>query len=81
MERTDYLFLVMGILLFVSILWEASIIYQMYANADEVTCNWLWCEFKETKRTIEQNTITEINQQCFRSGIEINCSELEEYPI
>lgn len=41
-----------------------------FTGAQEITCNWLWCEFK--------NTITEINQTCYLNNQLVNCSEITQ---
>ena len=59
------------IILIISILFESSILAYGYINADEVNCNFLWCEFTKT------NTFSEVtsNSKCFINGEEINCSD------
>lgn len=56
--------------LIVGAIFELSIIGIAYFNADEVNCNFLWCEFKTTHSTLEQNS------ECYQNGIKINCSDI-----
>ena len=58
--------------LIVAIIFESSILYLSYANADEIKCNWLWCEFKTTRENIDIS----INSECSQNGVKINCSEI-----
>ena len=56
--------------------FELVILGIAFFGADEVDCNLLWCEFKTTRRTIENNTIISSNSECYQNGIKINCSEM-----
>ena len=56
--------------------FELVILGIAFFGADEIDCNLLWCEFKTTKRTIENNTIISSNSECYQNGIKINCSEM-----
>ena len=44
----------------------------VYATADKVECNWLWCTF-----TTERTNITEtrfMSQHCYTNSVEVNCT-------
>lgn len=61
--------IMMGILLvavFLGVFFEVGILAYAYFNADEVKCNWLWCEFSSSK----------ISQDCYMNGQIINCSSI-----
>jgi hypothetical protein len=65
-------------------LFEIGLWTYAYINADEVKCNWIWCEFTDVKTISTSSSIIETNVQsqinihsiCRRNGIEINCSEI-----
>jgi len=57
-------------------IFELVILGIAFFGADEIDCNLLWCEFKTTRRTIENNTIISSNSECYQNGIKINCSEM-----
>lgn len=42
----------------------------LYFGADEVKCNFLWCEFK--------STISESRQDCFMNGERVDCRNTTE---
>ena len=50
-------------------LYEGVLVGIGFFMADKVECNWLYCTFTTTRKTIEQNT------ECFENGIKINCSD------
>jgi len=68
--------------LLIGALFEVVILGIAFFGADEVDCNLLWCEFKTSRRTIENNTIISSNSvithnsKCYQNGIKINCSEI-----
>jgi hypothetical protein len=70
--------------LLIGVLFEVVILGIAFFGADEVDCNLLWCEFKTSKRTIENNTIISSNSvissnsECYQNGIKINCSEMPD---
>lgn len=74
-ENTDenLLYKIFAIVIIICAIFEAVIFGIAYFGADEVSCNFLWCEFKTT-RTISSSTSTE---DCFRNGERINCSEMD----
>ena len=53
------------------LIFDAFVFGVAFFTADEVKCNFIWCEFTSTYRRIEQNT------QCFQNGKQINCTEME----
>jgi len=57
---------------------EVVILGIAFFGADEVDCNLLWCEFKTSRRTIENNTIISSNSECYKNGIKINCSNMPD---
>jgi len=56
------------IILIGAILFEVVILGIAYFGADEVDCNFLWCEFKTTR------SVT--NQECYENGVKVNCSNM-----
>ena len=42
-------------------------------DADEISCNWIFCEFKKTY----SNVIVHESRTCQQDGEPINCSELD----
>ena len=66
----DYLISIFYIFLVICCLFEVTILGIAYFGADEVECNFLWCEFKTTRQTIQENS------QCYQNGIKINCSQI-----
>jgi len=64
--------------LLIGVLFELVILGIAFFGADEVDCNLLWCEFKTTRRTIENNTIITHNSECYKNGIKINCSNMPD---
>jgi hypothetical protein len=60
----------LGVLIIIMLLFEGIILAIAYFNADEVSCNLLWCTFK--------TTIKESRQTCYQNGELINCSEVED---
>ena len=74
------------LLLFVPLLigaiFEVIILGIAFFGADEIECNLFWCEFKTTRRTIENNTIVTsksikiYDSECYQNGIKINCSDM-----
>lgn len=55
--------------------YEIVIFSILYINADEVNCNWLWCEFKQQRTTIESR----ITRECFKNNVKVNCSDDFDY--
>jgi len=72
------------IIIIVLVVFEVIILGIAFFGADEVNCNLLWCEFKTSRRTIENNTMVSTNSiithnsECYQNGIKINCSELPD---
>lgn len=59
------------------LLVEVIIIGTAYINADEVTCNFLWCEFTTTRTTQESRIESITIQNCYLNGEEINCTGID----
>ena len=76
--RDWILFSIIIIPLTIGLLIEASVILTLFFGADEIDCNFLWCEFKTTHRTIEENTIKIYDGECFQNGSKINCSNIPD---
>ena len=57
-------------------IFEVVILGIAFFGADEVDCNFLWCEFKN-KRTIINNSII-TTSECYNNGIKINCSDMQD---
>jgi len=66
------------IIIIVLAVFEVVILGIAFFGADEVDCNLLWCEFKTSRRTIENNTIISSNSECYKNGIKINCSNMPD---
>jgi hypothetical protein len=47
---------------------EAVILGIAFIGADEVDCNFLWCEFKTTKKMA--------TSECYQNGVPIDCEEI-----
>ena len=79
-----FILLLIFIPLLLVVLFEIVILGIAFFGADEVDCNLLWCEFKTSRRTIENNTIVSINSiithnsECYQNGIKINCSDMPD---
>lgn len=75
MEKTAENIILIALILGLIGIWiyEVFWLMNMYANSDEVNCNWLWCEFKTTFRTIDEKTV--INQECYKNNVKVNCSD------
>jgi hypothetical protein len=65
------LYVVLGVLV-VTALVEVGILVYAYVTADEVKCNFIWCEFTTTR----QSRRREISQECFVNNIRVNCTEV-----
>ena len=82
--RDNTILLLILIPLLIGGLFEVVILGIAFFGADEVDCNPLWCEFKTSRRTIENNTIISSNSvinsnsECYQNGIKINCSEMPD---
>ena len=82
--RDNIILLLIFIPLLIGALFEVVILGIAFFGADEVDCNLLWCEFKTSRRTIENNTIISSNSiithnsECYQNGIKINCSEMPD---
>ena len=82
--RDNTILLLIFIPLLLSVLFEVVILGIAFFGADEVNCNLLWCEFKTSRRTIENNTIVSSNSvithnsECYQNGIKINCSDMPD---
>ena len=68
-KKDDTFLIIIGAFILVCLVLEATMISIAFIMADEVNCNWLWCDFSTTK----QSQI--IKQDCFENGIRINCSD------
>ena len=53
----------------ISCIIELAIFIFLSFNADSVTCNFIFCEFKTTMR--------EIRQECYMNGEMVNCSGVD----
>jgi hypothetical protein len=60
------------LIIVISTLVEAAFLIYSYLNADEIKCNWIWCEFT-TKRS--QSII---EQECYINGQRVNCTEIRD---
>ena len=82
--RDNTILLLIFIPLLICALFEVVILGIAFFGADEVDCSLLWCEFKTSRRTIENNTIvssnsiTSHNSECYKNGIKINCSDIPD---
>lgn len=76
--RDNTILLLIFIPLLISALFEVVILGIAFFGADEVDCNLLWCEFKTSRRTIENNTVINSNSECYQNGIKINCSDIPD---
>ena len=61
------------IVLVILCIYEIMLLSIAFFGADEIKCNLLWCEFKTTRRTIQENT------RCFENGVETNCSKFNAF--
>ena len=80
MDRENLLLIVWIIFIafmLVAVVFEVYIVYDAYSNADEVSCNWIWCEFTEHKGNITQHVNR--SSQCYMNGQEVNCSNLDNF--
>ena len=68
-EKTLTMGLIVVIILY--FIYEIVIFSVIYINADEVNCNWFWCEFKQQRTTIESR----ITKECFKNNVKVNCSD------
>jgi len=48
----------------------------MYMNADEVKCNWIWCEFTFKNNSVSEYLVT--NRECYVNDVQVNCSEYDK---
>lgn len=46
----------------------------MYMSADEIKCNWIWCEFTYKNRSVSEHFIRE----CYVNDVQVNCSEYDK---
>lgn len=82
--RDNTILLLIFIPLLFGALFEVVILGIAFFGADEVHCNLLWCEFKTLRRTIQNNTIVTSNSiinhnsECYKNGLQINCSEMPD---
>lgn len=74
--RDNTILLLIFIPLLMGVLFEVVVLGIAFFGADEVDCNLLWCEFKTSRRTIENNTVITHNSECYQNGIKINCSKM-----
>lgn len=75
MEDENLLWDSIKIIIFIALVFELIILGIAFIGADEVNCNFLWCEFKSTRSTVESNTY--VTKNCYQNGIEINCSDID----
>jgi len=70
--------------LLIAVIFEVVIIGIAFFGADEVDCNLFWCEFRTSRRTIEDSTIVTSNSiiisnsECYKNGMKINCSDMPD---
>ena len=76
--KNNSILLLIFIPLLIGALFEVVILGIAFFGADEVDCNLLWCEFKTSRRTIENNSVITHNSECYQNGIKINCSEMPD---
>ena len=82
--RDNTILLLIFIPLLIGGLFEVVILGIAFFGADEVDCNLLWCEFKTSRRTIENNThitsnsVITSNSECYQNGIKINCYDMPD---
>lgn len=55
----------------VAVQYGISHLYAWSIDADEIHCNWLWCDVRKT--------YSEIDQRCYIDGEPINCSEITSF--
>ena len=81
MDDNQLLLAILFIPLLIIGLFEVCLLVYAYLNADTVKCNLLWCEFIQERTNISsrieshQVIIKSITQECYKNGIQINCSD------
>jgi hypothetical protein len=58
-------------LLIVFAIIEISLLIFFYINADEVRCNFIFCEFITQRTTVESRT--SVSQECYINGVRTDC--------
>jgi len=61
---------IMIIIMVICVIVEIIFLSVSFINADEINCNWLWCEFKTTKSTIKENT------ECYINNMSVDCEDI-----
>jgi len=74
-EKTIHNFLMFAsIILIIGVVFEVVILGIAFFGADEVDCNFLWCEFKSSRGTSDITVTT----NCYENGVRINCSNMTD---
>ena len=60
---------------FIFALFELIILGVAFFGADEIECNFLWCEFTTTRTNQNDSIIIETHRNCFLNGFEIDCND------
>ena len=82
LERLGIYFLVF---LAIGSIFEIGLLVFAFVNADKVECNLLWCTFTSGDSIEIRNSYSNMTQsitstsQCSVNGVEVNCSEVQDY--
>lgn len=71
---SNTLLVIMIIIIVIPLIIEVGILTYSWYHADEVKCNFLWCEFIERRGT---SNITSY-QECYENNVRINCTGIPE---
>lgn len=72
--KDDFVLFLLYSLIIIVFIFEISILIYSYTNADEVNCNFLWCEFKTN---FHSSHSIYVNSDCYYNGVKTNCSDMK----
>lgn len=67
-------FILFIMILLVGVIFEITLLLMKFLFADEVECNYLWCEFKYTN---EYTILTSKGFECYINDVKHECNETE----
>jgi hypothetical protein len=77
----EYFLYIIGVMFVIAFLIEAILLLYLFTTADSVDCNWIFCTFTKTSSSVTEVRNLTISQSvnCWKNGVEINCTEFGDY--